>query len=131
MTEDQTFKEMVDEIEQFVIRYGSGVRFPRSKWFGCMLMEVYFRVNPVMKFKQGMKRVLVVSNVTVYDEFRGQGVYSAFLSLVEDIGKKHNFDGIVIENVLDSKQQTIYTSRGYQMIDSTKETKSPWFLKKL
>lgn len=105
---------VVNEIRAWVNSTRDDVRFTKNKWFYGDDLSVYVRYQRerTLSTHLGIMNldVLTVANITVNPERQGQGVYSTFLSNLELLP----IDAIIIENVQDPAQVSLYERRGYR-----------------
>lgn len=99
-----TLAEIVDRLEDGA-RYNGWANFPKYR------MSLYYRVTS--RVIEGKRLdTLDLATVEVDEEFRGQGLFSQFLSDVEEIAKEYQRT-IFVESILNPRLYGFLTRKGY------------------
>lgn len=103
---------LIDEIDSFLTGIGT---FPRSRWFENGEVQLYIRSRSTML----QQRCLALASISVQEECQGRRVGSDFIIDLENLAKKHTYEGLIVENVLNEKFGRHLSRLEYGRLDST------------
>lgn len=99
------FNNMPDFIAAALARHKEGKSlFQLAQWFDLEKLQVYMRGGPTYEHRDGegdMQFVpaIIISNITVFPQYRKQGVFKTFLAeLIEN--NKNDFKYLIVEQVM-------------------------------
>ena len=87
-----------------------GSRLPRSTWFETDNLSVYVRCRSTSA-NEPTKQIAAISTISV--TYPGQGVGTSTISLIEDIVRELQYDGVAIEQVVNEQFANHLLKKGW------------------
>lgn len=85
---------------------GPKVTLSRSRWFHTKYFQVYIRSTRRMDLN-----CVDIANVEVYPLYRGQGVFTLILSIIESLALKQGYHLIYVENIHTNRFKDFFTNK--------------------
>lgn len=88
----------------------------KSRWFETDVLNVYLRAGPAFSNSLNAKaNVLVISNVSVVEDRRREGIFSGFFTWLLKNGAALGYDELQIENAISPEMINFCETRNLQI----------------
>lgn len=81
-------------------------------------MDLYVRRAFRIVDGQTYHNVLDLANLKVRHDLIGQGIFTAYLPIIEDIARSHNCSGVFVENILEPRFAEFFRRNNYLIFSS-------------
>ena len=99
----------------------------RNTWLNFPHMDVYLRKAKQLCGDAGLQHCLDIANVSVELSYQNTGIFTKFLTEVEDSSLLPHYSCVRIENVLTDRFAGFFIKRGYTLLEGL----TPSFFKQL
>jgi GNAT superfamily N-acetyltransferase len=113
ISEPKTSEAPMEAIKKFLTSNLDSV-LPAESWFHEENFSLYLRTSKNAYKGRGLKAVSL-THINVYEEMRGQGIFTNFLAELEVMVKQAGYEALIVEAENSERMKTFLLRKGFEV----------------